>query len=324
MLSLSSILVMGGPTRVIFRYGGRQSHVVDMSVVALDLGPDHRRYSSVLFDSRSVGWWSVRLEMLEISAHVEHVALPGVDAQMIDLQVDGVRDVQSRHGSRWSTGSMRPGSLALKSPHASSLLHWESPAGDAVVRELRLLIPRSTMARAADELWGREPSSLPVPSRIGFDDDVLRSMLVQLERAARAGVSDLYAASAAEFAAVHLLTRHGTAPAPPKALFSDARISQVVEILHSRLDVTPDLGELAAVAGLSRFHLLRLFRQKTGETPSAYHRRLRLEQAQRLLRTTSLSVTEIGHRCGYPDPSHFGKSFRRLTGSSPVAYRRQV
>ncbi|GAA1391720.1 AraC family transcriptional regulator [Pseudonocardia kongjuensis] len=294
-----------------------------MNPSAVDLGPDHRRYSRVVFDSREVGWRSAHLEVLEISGHAEHVSLPGVDAHLIDLQLDGSRTVQRRDDRRWVTGAMRPGSLAIKPSQRSSLLRWDSPAGDTVIRQLRLLIPATTMERMADDLREFEPVSALSSSRLAFDDDMLRTTLLQLERAARAGVSDLYAAAAAEFVAVHLLTDHGTVPAPRRKLFEDARISQVVDMLHARLDVTPDLGELASVAGLSRFHLLRLFRQKTGETPSVYHRRLRLEQAQRLLCRTDLPVAEIGRRCGYPDPSHFGKSFRSLTGTAPATYRRE-
>ena len=226
--------------------------------------------------------------------------------------------MSSRRRLGWADGLVRPGSLSTTAPRTVSDLRWHSPTGDDSVTQIRLLVPAATMDRVADEVWG---GTTRAPDGLAFDDEVLRSLLTRLYRAARAGVTDLYAATAAEFIAVHLLTRHGTAPAPAWAPRDDVRITRVTDRLHAAPHLPVTLAELAAVAGLSRFHLLRLFKQHTGETPAQFHLRLRIDLAKRLLRTTTAGVSEIGLRCGFADSSHFARTFRRQVGASPSSYR---
>ncbi|WP_051799942.1 helix-turn-helix domain-containing protein [Catenuloplanes japonicus] len=284
----------------------------------MDLGADHRRLARTVFRS---GWRSARLEVLDIAGAADHVALPGIGAQLLDLQISGTRLVHSRRRGTWAAGLMGPGALATTAPSTACDLRWDSPTGDARITQIRLLLPERTMTRVAAEVWAHGPDRLPPPNGLAFDDEVLRAMLTRLHEAARAGVTDLYAASAAEFIAVHLLTRHGTAPAPPPQPRDDARVARAIDLLHASLNAPVSLAVLAAAAGLSRYHLLRLFRDRTGETPAQYHLRLRIELAARLLRTTSASVAEIAELCGFVDQSHFAKTFRRRTGTSPSAYR---
>lgn len=82
-----------------------------------------------------------------------------------------------------------------------------------------------------------------------------------------------------------------------------------------------DLAGLAAVAGVSKYHFLRCFGEVYGHTPAAMLVRRRIERAQDLLRTTSLTVTEVCLLVGYTSPGSFSSRFRRLVGVSPSAYQ---
>ena len=84
-----------------------------------------------------------------------------------------------------------------------------------------------------------------------------------------------------------------------------------------------NLDQLAAQAGLSKFHFHRLFKSAVGVSPSRYLLTLRMDEARRLLRETKKSVVEIALDVGYTNPSHFAQLFRRETGLSPSDYRRQ-
>ena len=81
------------------------------------------------------------------------------------------------------------------------------------------------------------------------------------------------------------------------------------------------LEDLAAVASLSSFHFLRAFKQSLGVTPGQYVLDRRMERARHLLRSTELSVGEVGLRVGFEYSSHFARAFRRATGVTPSAYR---
>jgi len=84
-----------------------------------------------------------------------------------------------------------------------------------------------------------------------------------------------------------------------------------------------DLAQLAALAGLSKYHFHRLFKSAIGVSPSRYHTNLRMELARRLLRESKKSVVEVALEVGYSNPSHFAQLFRRQTGLCPSDYRRK-
>jgi len=83
------------------------------------------------------------------------------------------------------------------------------------------------------------------------------------------------------------------------------------------------LGELATLAGMSRFHLIREFRAAYGETPMRHLSRRRIERAQDLLRYANLTVTEICMTVGFSSLGSFSSRFTALVGESPAAYQRR-
>lgn len=74
---------------------------------------------------------------------------------------------------------------------------------------------------------------------------------------------------------------------------------------------------------LSYKHMAFLFKREKGLTMQQFHTNVRMEQAQRLLRSTLMSIGEIAHAVGYSDMLYFSRMFRRRTGMSPTAYRRR-
>lgn len=83
-----------------------------------------------------------------------------------------------------------------------------------------------------------------------------------------------------------------------------------------------DLESIAAQAGLSPFHFLRLFARVLGVTPHQYLVRCRLRAAARLLADPRISVTAIAYDVGFGDLSNFVRTFRRAAGVSPRDFRR--
>jgi AraC-like DNA-binding protein len=101
----------------------------------------------------------------------------------------------------------------------------------------------------------------------------------------------------------------------------DARLRRAEAFLRAHVGAPLSLAALAREAGLSRFHLLRLFKQTYGETPFRRLARLRLEEAQRRLMRTQDSITEIAFACGHESPAHFAAAFRREFGVAPKDFR---
>lgn len=99
------------------------------------------------------------------------------------------------------------------------------------------------------------------------------------------------------------------------------RLDAVLERIRADIDwpwTVPDMARLAALSP-SQFH--RIFKQRFGVSPVSWLRHERINRASRLLADRSLGVSEVGRRCGYPDPYHFSRDFRRLTGLSPTRFR---
>lgn len=84
-----------------------------------------------------------------------------------------------------------------------------------------------------------------------------------------------------------------------------------------------DLAELAAIAGISKYHFQRLFIATYGMSPAEHLSRRRIERAQDLLRATNLTVTEICVAVGYSSLGSFSSRFRELVGESPTQFRRR-
>ncbi|HEX2785196.1 MAG TPA: AraC family transcriptional regulator [Ilumatobacteraceae bacterium] len=83
------------------------------------------------------------------------------------------------------------------------------------------------------------------------------------------------------------------------------------------------LDELAAVACLSKYHFLRLFKSTYGVTPMEYLSRRRIERAQDLLRATNLTVTEVCMAVGFSSLGSFSSRFRTLVGENPSEFQQR-
>jgi transcriptional regulator GlxA family with amidase domain len=138
---------------------------------------------------------------------------------------------------------------------------------------------------------------------------------------------DLGAAVAADSARVSVmpLERAGgqaqfivhEAPAP-----DGATLEPLLRWLEDNLHRELTLRDVAEQAAMSTRTLNRHFREQTGTTPLRWLNRARLRRAQYLLETTDHPINRIAPHVGFGSPTTFRDRFRRLTGTSPHAYRR--
>lgn len=105
----------------------------------------------------------------------------------------------------------------------------------------------------------------------------------------------------------------------PATRFEMVRLATLAQsILHSTTDRTIALDELAASVGSSKFALLRGFRNCFGNTPAAYHRRLRLELAVESVKCGKATLSTASQAYGFADVSSFSHAYRRTFGYSPI------
>jgi len=101
-------------------------------------------------------------------------------------------------------------------------------------------------------------------------------------------------------------------------------VAFALKTLSKQLGVPIDYEALARNCHLSHSTLRTVFRKETGTTLGQYHLNLRLREAQRLLTRTALPITDIATRLNFYDQKHFSATFKRKTGLSPLAYRKQA
>ncbi|WP_206664895.1 helix-turn-helix transcriptional regulator [Ewingella americana] len=101
---------------------------------------------------------------------------------------------------------------------------------------------------------------------------------------------------------------------------STAHWGRIEEYCYAHLAEKISLSEMAGLCGLNRFQFLRHFSQRTGMTPYAWLKRLRLEVACGWLNKPGRSIAEVATSVGFYDQSHFNRAFRQAFGVAPSAY----
>jgi len=105
----------------------------------------------------------------------------------------------------------------------------------------------------------------------------------------------------------------------------DSRSSDPIEFgyhfLHNRFRLPINLKLVAEECRVSREHFIREFTRRFRESPGAMLRRLRLEHAQSVLKTTELSVEDVALANGFTSTDTFSRAFRRQYGMTPAEAR---
>lgn len=227
-----------------------------------------------------------------------------------------------RGGEYRYRGSMRPvptRALVIVHPGERHSVR-DTDVRRAPARYLMLYVDVEQLQAGAAEMLGRgiAPPFFDAPV---FDADLVRTFLALFDRP---GDSDLARDSRLLALFAMLTARHADEMRRPRAFRSAGQaVSRAGEYLQANLFSTVGLDELAAVAGLSRYHLVRQFSRTFGAPPHAYQISLRIDAARRLL-ASGTPVDRVARRTGFYDQSHFGRHFKRIAGVTPGSYARRI
>jgi len=170
--------------------------------------------------------------------------------------------------------------------------------------------------------WEERDGAAPRAARwVVFTDPHLRAA-IRHAHAALAGEPSPLARDEAVLHAVESLKPHlKPGPQRPRDRVEHAAVRRAIAHLREHWDQPVPLHELAAVAHLSRFELVRRFKQHTGLPPHAFQTDLRINAARRLL-AHGTPPAEVAARCGFADQAHLTRTFRRAVGVTPARYAR--
>jgi AraC family transcriptional regulator len=190
---------------------------------------------------------------------------------------------------------------------------------------LYLLMEPELVSRTAAEIGSAEPELV---NSFGASDPRLLHLALALNEEAQTGGANgpLFAQCLSTAVAAHLLTHHSSAPltAKPDAHgLSPSQIKRVTDHVKDNLHSGLGLAEIAETVHISPFHFARQFKRATGKTLHGFVLECRVDAAKRLLRRQDLSVSQIAGEVGFAQQSHLAAHFKRTTGLSPLAFRRQ-
>ncbi|MRG59752.1 helix-turn-helix domain-containing protein [Agromyces sp. CFH 90414] len=258
------------------------------------------RWSMVDFTSRELRAGELRRD--------EH------DATRFHMVVDGTVELHRAD----EVVTLRRGDVALL-PHGGTTRLAARRDARVLSATIALLGPHPTMIRAMPPLLAaygfveREP---------GF-----ASLLDTMHREASearpgadtviAGLTDVVIS-----AAVRFWLEHGCGTARTwLAAASDPNVGEVLAAIHENPGSPWTVESLARIARASRSQFAEQFRAAVGDTPARYVTRIRMAQAERMLRDGE-PVGGIAHRLGYDSEEGFSRAFRRHSGVAPSRWRR--
>ena len=266
--------------------------------------------------SYQAGWRSLLLRAYDDPSSAEAFTTPATEDHLIVLVTRGECNIEGLYRGKWHSARYGAGSIGMTAPAEEVTLRWRD---QPVHSTLQLHIPAATLKACADELFGGR--KLEMPHSLSKDDPLLTNVMLCLADGLQQGFPDLYAESAAQFITTHLLVRHAGVRAPGEPSRDVLRMRRVHDYMRAHLGSPLSLEELGKIACVSKFHLIRMFRQVYGETPHQRLLKLRLEEASRRLRHTDADIAKVGADCGFASPAHFAAAFRKQVGVTPTAYR---
>jgi AraC family transcriptional regulator len=98
----------------------------------------------------------------------------------------------------------------------------------------------------------------------------------------------------------------------------------ILDWMNDEYSCSLTLSQASKQAGVHPVHVSRSFRRTLGCTFREYLTLIRIRRATDLLKQSSTHITEIAFACGFSDHAHFTRTFKRVTGLTPTAYRIQT
>lgn len=269
--------------------------------------------------SHDLRWDSVLARTYQEKPDVDEFTTLPTNNLLFVFVTGGIYAIDELSDGRCHSTVYRPGSTGITAPGSASTLRWRS-IGRRPLTSLQVYLSPDLFAGIRSE--GDERALAVLPDALAVDDPVITTVGRALGWALESEASSLYADSAAQFLAAHVVERHLRCRAVPRGRGLEAKaLTAVVAYMQDNLAADVTLEQLAAVARLSKHHFLRSFKTTTGVTPNGFLIEMRMQRASELLAAPTSTVGSVAARCGYRSASHFAAAFHRHHGITPKAFR---
>ena len=119
-------------------------------------------------------------------------------------------------------------------------------------------------------------------------------------------------------------TEQGNPVFVEKSELQSRLVPNILRMMEENLGGTLRVEDIARQTNYSRAYVFREFKRATGKSLMAYYNERRIRRAAELVAEGTLSVREIAERLGFDTPNYFSKSFKRIMGVTPSAYKKRI
>ena len=267
-------------------------------------------------------WGGVSLDQFE-SYDAQDMVAPARDHHVVTLALGfSSRVLQARCGTRLESDCWA-GEVTMIPAGFRGRWHGVLPA------HLRIAVALDAVTECGEALKAAGTPEVDLRNGFRVRDPALQHFgeifRIELDRADHPAQQLILSSVATAFSAHIVRAYTGATGVDERSVGSaeSAAIRRTVAYLHEVDGARPSLGELAAIAGVSRFHFSRLFTKAMGLPPTRYLERLRVERAKEMIQSSDLPLVQIALAVGFADQSHFTRRFRRWVGCTPARYARE-
>jgi AraC family transcriptional regulator len=265
------------------------------------------------------GWHGVSVRGYRYTG--SDVEVPPIRDYTVVAYARGSTPMRRRVEGRWTSEDLGPGDVSLLTRATDS--HWIWP-GDVEV--VHVYLTQAELASTCRQMYDREVQDVALHDVVKADDPLIHhtAMLLAAEAAGGGAGSQLMVEALCSQLAVLILRRH--ADVRLQDTEGDGRLTfrqerAVRDYIAEHLGEAIVLRDLAAAAGLSRYHFARRFHRSVGTPPHEFVLQQRVERAKTLLTRSDQTLPAIACGCGFADQSHLTREFKKRVGTPPGRYR---
>lgn len=108
----------------------------------------------------------------------------------------------------------------------------------------------------------------------------------------------------------------------PQEAFEEQVASRTIAYLKENVYENLSVADVCKALHYNKSHVFKQFKKATNYSLMSYFTKLKIDKAKKLLRETGLSVTQIADKLAFDSPNYFSKTFKKLTGYTPLQYKK--